>query len=388
MKTKKTPTYLLAVMMCFGFHCGAGFASGAQVKLYSAKYGVSGLVVPFVAWIVNCVFIYIVCEYSRLIKAKSYRDVGLSIYWDNAVVGRIALLLWDILIFMSSITILGSSVAGGGAQLNQLLGLPYWIGCGVFIAVMVGILCLGKNIMERLGKLSAHMVVLFFVVCAMGIAFGFPRMIEVLTTEAGAPVAEDASVMAMFKSGLTYGLVQLGSFQALTVMAGKFESRSDTVKFALLSFLINCGAMLVSHLSLMAYYPDILDSALPTMGIIQRMTGPLYFVLIIIYNFMLVMAYITAAGGMAGGAQARYLPLLNKKIGNELVCRIIIVVVFFGAATALSSLGLDGILTTLYEINAYCRLRVWYVPILILGPIAIHRVRMAQAKEGKRDGIL
>ena len=90
---------------------------------------------------------YIVAEYSRLIKAKSYRDVGVSIYWDNPVVGRIALLLWDILIFMSSITLLGSCVAGFGAQLNQLFGMPYWIGCAFFIIAMVLLLSFGKDMM-------------------------------------------------------------------------------------------------------------------------------------------------------------------------------------------------------------------------------------------------
>ncbi len=386
MKTKKAPMYFLAVMMWFGFHCGAGFASGAQVKLYAAKYGTRGLAVPFIAWIINCVFMYIVSEYSRLIKAKSYRDVGVSIYLDHPVVGRIALLLWDILIFMSSITVLGSCVAGSGAQLNQLFGIPYWIGCGIFIALMVAILSFGKNILERLGRLSTPLVALFFIVCAVGIFFGFKHMTAVLTTSLGDPIVEGFQTKMLFKSGLTYGLVQLGAFQALTVMAGKFDSHTDTVKFISLGFLINCGAMVMSYLSLMAYYPEILDTALPTLGIIQRLSGPLYFILIIVYNFVLIMAYITTAGGMAGGAQARYLPLLNKKISSELVCRIVIVLVFFGAATALSTLGLDGILTTINEINAYCRLRVWYVPILILGPFSIYRVRKAKADSEIKEG--
>lgn len=378
MKTKKAPMYFLAVMMWFGFHCGAGFASGAQVKLYAAKYGAKGIIVPFVAWVINCAFMYIAAEYSRLIKAKSYRDVGLSIYWDNPIVGKIALLFWDILIFMSSITVLGSCVAGSGAQLNQLFGIPYWFGCAGFIALMIVILCFGKDVMVRLGKLSTPLVVLFFTVCVVGIIFGFQHMVEALTTGLGASTVENFSTKMLFKSGLTYGLVQLGAFQALTVMAGKFESHADTVKFISLGFLINCGAMVVSYLSLMAYYPTILEVALPTLGIIQQLSGPLYFILIVMYNFVLIMAYITTAGGMAGGAQARYLPLLNKKISNEMVCRVIIVAVFFGAATALSTLGLDGILTTINEINAYCRLRVWYIPVLILGPFSIYRVRTAQ----------
>ena len=385
MNKKKTPMFFLAAMMWFGFHCGAGFASGAQVKLYAAQYGTKGVIVPFIAWIANCLYMYIGLEYSRLVKAKSYRDVASTIYWDNPTVGKIAIFLWDVLIFMSSITILGSCVAGSGSQLNQLFGMPYWIGCGAFIVLMILILCFGKNILERLGKLSVPLIVMFFAVCIVGIIYGFPHMMEALTTDLGAPIVENSSFGALFKSGFTYGLVQLGAFQALTVMAGKFESRTETWKFLILGFALNCGAMLVSYFSLMAYYPDILDSALPTLGIIQKLTGPLYIILMIAYNIVLILAYITTAGGMAGGAQARYLPLLNKKIDNELVCRILIIIVFFGAATALSTLGLDGILTTVNEINSACRLPVWYIPIVILGPFSIHRVMKANRKKAEQE---
>lgn len=377
--------FFLAAMMWFGFHCGAGFASGAQVKLYAAQYGARGIVTPIIAWVANCLFMFIGLEFSRLIKAKSYRDVASSIYWDNPTVGKFAIFLWDILIFMSSITILGSCVAGSGSQLNQLFGMPYWVGCGIFIAVMVLILCFGKNILERLGKLSVPLIVMFFTVCIVGLVSNFPHMMEALTTDLGAPVVDNASFGALFKSGFTYGLVQLGAFQALTVMAGKFESRTETVKFIVLGFVLNCGAMLVSYFSLMAYYPDILDLALPTLGIIQKLSGPLYVILMIAYNLVLILAYITTAGGMAGGAQARYLPLLNKKINNELVSRIAIIVVFFGAATALSTLGLDGILTTVNEINSACRLPVWYIPIVILGPFSIRRVMRANKEKAQEQ---
>ena len=385
MNKKKTPMFFLAAMMWFGFHCGAGFASGAQVKLYSAQYGSIGWVTPLIAWVANCLYMYIGLEYSRLIKAKSYRDVASSIYWDNPMVGKIAIFLWDVLIFMSSITILGSCVAGSGSQLNQLFGMPYWVGCGVFIVLMILILCFGKDILERLGKLSVPLIVMFFAVCIVGIIYGFPHMVEAMTTDLGAPTVDDSSCGALFKSGFTYGLVQLGAFQALTVMAGKFESRTETWKFLILGFALNCGAMLVSYFSLMAYYPDILELALPTLGIIQKLTGPLYIILMIAYNLVLILAYITTAGGMAGGAQARYLPLLNKKIANELLCRIVIIVVFFGAATALSTLGLDGILTTVNEINSACRLPVWYIPIVILGPFSIHRVVKANRKKAQEE---
>lgn len=378
MKNKNVPVYFLAVMVWFGFHCGAGMASGTQTKIYVAKYGVKGFVVPFIAWLVNCTFTYIICEYSRLIKAKSYKDVGLSIYSDNPVVGRAALLLWDVLIFMSSITMLGTSVAGCGAQFNQMFGIPYWMGCAAFIIIMVVVLSVGKDIMGRLGKLSVPMTILFFTVCTVGIVSGFPHLVEAMTTGIGKPTVENVTAVMLFKSGFTYGLVQLGSFQALTVMAGKFEEHIDTVKFIILGFVLNTASLLISYLSLMAYYPDILDLALPALGIIQNLIGVLHVILIVAYNVVLLMAYITTAGGMVSGAQARYLPLVQKKIRSEMAARVAIVIFFFGSATALSTLGLEGIITTIYAINSAVRLPVWYIPVLILGPFSIRRVRKAQ----------
>lgn len=380
-KKKQSSMFFLAAMTWFGYHCGAGFASGAQVKLYAARYGRAGVIVPLIAWVLCTVWMFIVCEYGRLIKAKSYRDVGATIYWDNSVVGRIAIILWDFLIFMSSITAVGSCVAGCGALLDQLFGVPYWIGCGGFIVVMVLILCFGKEILSRLGKLSTPLVIVFFTVCIFGILKGFPRMVEVLTTAAGVSTVENTTFQTLFKSGMTYGVVQIGSFQALVVMAGKFESRTETVKFAITGFLLNCGAMLFSFFSLMGFYPEIIETSLPTLGIIQQYTGIIAVLLMIGYNFVLVMAYITTAGAMIAGAQARYLPLLSKKIDSELACRLIITLVFIGSATALSTLGLDGILTTVNGFNAAMRKPIWFYPLLILGPIAIHRVSKQKQAE-------
>ena len=351
--------FFLAAMMWFGFHCGAGFASGVQVKIFAAKYGSIGLLVPFLAWIFNCVYMSIGLEYSRLIKAKSYKDVASTLYSENPTVGKVGVFIWDVLIFMSSITILGSCVAGAGAQLKQIFGLHYAIGCGLFVILMVLILCFGKEIMRRLGKVSIPLIVMFSLVCIVGIYDGYPHMVEVLTTSAGAPMMKNFTMSMLVQSAFTYALIQLGSFQALTVMAGQFESRKETVKFIALGFAMNCGAMLLSCLSLYGYYPDILiaKNTLPTLSIVQKFTGPTYIILMLMYNLVLILAYVTTAGGMAAGAEARYLPLFKKHISNEFTCRVLIIIMFFGIATLLSSLGIDAIIGTVNNSNfAYRKL--------------------------------
>ena len=72
-----------------------------------------------------------------------------------------------------SITILGSCVAGYcGSQLDQLFGLPYWEGCAFLIILMVVLLCLDRNVLERLWKMrpwSSWFSLYMF--CASSVAF-------------------------------------------------------------------------------------------------------------------------------------------------------------------------------------------------------------------------
>ena len=62
---------LTAAFTWFGYHCGSGFASGTQMKVYATKFGKMGLLAPIVAWICCAAFIYIIVEYARLVQAKT-----------------------------------------------------------------------------------------------------------------------------------------------------------------------------------------------------------------------------------------------------------------------------------------------------------------------------
>lgn len=366
------PLCIVASFTWFGYHCGAGFASGRQVWLYANRYGMAGIIVPFIAWTCCAAFMYVAAEYSRLKKATNYRDI-VGIYYDHPKVNRIALLFWDVLIFMASITAAGSCVAGCGTLLENLFGLPYFFGCLIFVVLMCALLCFGKSILERLGRFGTALIIIFFLICAVAITSGFSHLGQVVSTDLGAPVTE-ISTGGLVWQAVTYGIVQISFFQALSVMAGRFESRKQSILFTLCGFLLNCGAMVAAFFAVMAYYPTIGESTMPIFTIVAGFGGAMGTVLMIAYNCVLVLAYITTAGALVAGGQARYTPLLKKKVPSDLVCRLIVTVVFLGGSSAVSTLGLDGILTTINTINANCRLPIWFIPFLILGPISIHKL--------------
>lgn len=377
MKVKKSfPLWFVAALAWFGYHCGAGFASGRQVWLYAAQYGGIGMLAPFIIWVANSAFMFISAEYARLSKAKSYRDM-VSIYFDNPVVNKIALFLWDVLIFMAAITVSSSCTAGTGSLLNSIFGIPYWVGCVVFIVFMILLLSFGQGILERVGKFGVPLIITFFVICFAGIFSNYENIAPAMAADPVTPV----STWEFIRMCFIYAITQASFFQALSVLAGRFGSRKDVVKFTISGFCMNCFSMLACYFALMAYYPEIGESTIPMYGIVSRFSGVGGTILTIAYNVVLILAYITTVGGAIAGGHARYTPLLLPFFKKESVCRVTVTLVFMAGASLLSALGLDGILTTVNAINSACRLPVWFLPFFICGPFAIRRLRKKELSD-------
>ena len=370
MKKNNLPLWFVAALAWFGYHCGAGFASGRQVWLYAAQYGRIGMIAPFIIWIACSVFMYIAAEYARLTRAKNYRGM-VSIYYDHPVVNKVALLLWDVLVAMASITVCSSCTAGTGSLLNDVFGIPYLLGCVLFVVFMACMLTFGRGILERVGKFGIPLLVIFFVICFAAI---FKQGGNIPNTLAMEPVAT-LSTWEFIKKCFVYAITQTSFFQALAVLAGRFSNRGETVKFTVAGLLMNMLAMIASYFALMAYYPGCGESKIPIFGIVSQFGGVSGAILMVCYNFVLIMAYITTVGGAIAGAQARYVPLLTKRIPSVSTCRVLVVLVFMIGAYFLSNLGLDGILTTINTINSTCRFPIWYLPFLVLGPFSIAKLR-------------
>lgn len=380
MKDKKSlfPIWALGAFTWFGYHCGSGFASGTQVKAYVLKYGAMGILAPVVAWIVCAAFIYIIAEYARCVKAKSYKDVAASIYWPNESFGRFVIIVWDAMVLLSSIVASSSCVAGAGALLQNLCGAPYWMGCALFVVVMLLLLSVGEGALKRLGNISSCMIFLVLFICLVGIVQGASHLSEVFGGAAGAPVAEGTTLGKILNSGFTYGCIQISFLHTACVVGGGFGERSDTAKFVTLGFLMNCGVMLVESVCLFGFYPAFMDSNMPMLNVVQGTPGVLGLILMVMYNFVLVMAYLTTAGAVITGQIARYRGLVGKAVKNEFVCKLVIVLFFLMCSSALSVLGLEGIVTKAYGFLANLRKPIWFFPLLILGPVNIRRVRMAK----------
>ena len=95
------------------------------------------------------------------------------------------------------------------------------------------------------------------------------------------------------------------------------------------------------------------------------------------------MAYISTSGSLLLGGISRYKLILGKAVKNEAICTAILIVFFLCASTVIGSMGLKAIVDRGYKILGGMRSWTWFYPLLILGPISIHRVSKMLRETGK-----
>ena len=105
----------------------------------------------------------------------------------------------------------------------------------------------------------------------------------------------------------------------------------------------------------------------------------------ILYYAVLLVAYISTAGSLVLGGVSRFKVVLGKVIKNEKICTAVLVVFFLCASIVIGAFGLKAIVDRGYKILGGMRSWAWFYPLLILGPISIHRVNKMLKEKGKID---
>lgn len=379
-KTKTKIQWALALGTAstwFGQHCGAGFASGAQVTKYFAESGWLAIFMTVIPFVILGVVMYLMSEYARRIGAHSYKDVALSLYSSNPTVGKVMLFIWDVSLMLNIFISGGAVVAGCSTLLNQTLGLPYIV-ASVFFAAIVALICMfGARVMA---KISLSIVsVLIAALCVVAFAL-LSKNWGYLGEIIGQRQTFGASAGLTLSNTIFY--VGIGStfIVPLTSMAGEFDSKRDSKAMAISGALMNGLTLLFVTLAVLTGMPGAMNSNLPVLDMLNAnfgATGPLA----LIYQIALFLAYLTMADVFA--AIQRYGALFNKSgKRNQAVIDGILCVVFLLCAILIAQFGLKVLVDKGYKIQSVLRIPLYVVCTLIFVPI-----RLRQMNKKKREGM-
>lgn len=385
MKTKGNMSLTtVCAFVWFGHACGASMATGRLAVQYCSIHGPIGVIVPLVVWLAAVVFAWIIMEYGRLIKANNYHDVVNSIYWPNRILGSVLNVVWDLITLFSVVVVSGTCVAGTGAVLETVLGMNYYLGMLLFVLVLLAIFISGGGVIKKLGNISMPLLILLVVMCIAIITMGWDNLKLVMSGGLNDQIAAGKeTVGSVVKDGIVYGMTQSGFVATGIIYSRQFKSRSETTRTCVLAFILGSLSLIMCTLAALAYFPAINDETLPYLTVLQDMPGIAGTLFRVVYYVVLLVAYTSTSGSLVLGGISRYKLILGKIIKNEKVCTGVLVVFFLCASTAIGALGLKAIVDQGYKILGNMRAYLWFYPLLILGPVSIHRVSKMLKEKGK-----
>lgn len=381
---KKMSLATVCAFVWFGHACGASMATGRLAVQYFSLHGPIGLIGPLAVWITTVGFAWIIMEYGRLIRANNYHEVVNSIYWPNKTLGSVMNIVWDVTVLFSTIVVSGTCVAGTGAVLESVLGLNYNIGMALFVLLLLVLFLTGGGIIKKLGNISLPLLIMLVVMCIVIISMGWDNLMVVLKGDLNEFIEPGRETLSsVIKDGVTLGMTQSGFIATGIVYSRQFKSRRETTHACVLALILGCLALTMCTVAVLSYFPVVNDETLPFLTVLKEIPGVPGFSFRAIYYVILLIAYVSTSGSLVFGAVSRYKLILGKVIKNEKVCTGILVVFFLSASIIIGALGLKAIVDRGYKILGSVRTYTWFYPLLILGPVSIHRVAKMLKEKGK-----
>lgn len=316
-----------------GCFLGAGYVSGQELWQFFGAFGKNGLFGLLLAIALLLAVGVMMILLGRMARSKEIDK--LVVCWELPLL-RGAVTLLELLFLFGVGTIMS---AGVGALLGQLIGLPQWIGSGLFVTVVALVSLAGFS-----GMVSAFSATVP-VLAAVTLAFGIWSL-----AQSGVSIPEPQSGSALLGSwpvaAVSFACYNLFGSIAMIAPLGEFvKSKKAAVGGIALGaalLLLIAGSVLVS----VSASPSVTAAELPMLAFAQakgRVFGWVYGLLLLLAMFGTGLSSLVAFVGMVSAK----LPAAGKnRVGFTAVCALCM----FGG----SLFGFGDLIGVVYPIFGYC----------------------------------
>lgn len=238
-----------------GVVVGAGFASGQEIMQFFTSFGMSGMVGVVVSGILFIFLAMALASLGQHFRSTSHKDVVRNIC------GKVLGTFVDALItfFMFAITVV--MLAGGGALLEQLAGIPrLWGSIGVTV-LTVAIVCL--DIRKVIGFIGSITPVLMLMVFVVAIAAFVGRDTDLDTLQAAAAQQPQAAAHWLIAAVLYVSYNIMAGAPFLVIMGGQAQDRKTALWGGVLGGALLTGLMLLIAGGMFAQVDKLSGIALP-----------------------------------------------------------------------------------------------------------------------------
>jgi uncharacterized membrane protein YkvI len=360
----------------FGQHCGSGFASGLQMVKYFTDAGYWSLFTTLFPLTVLGFVFYYMGEYAREIKAASYKEVALTLYSDNKIIGKAMLFFFD-LIIMGSVLISTSTVLAGAATLmEQAFGMNYLLASILFTIVVVVISMFGAKVLAQISlPLVIILVIMLLAISGLLINENWRDLMALIKAKETFGVAPRTALGNM----LYYTGLQTGFIGAYMAIAGQFTSKNDNKVMAISGAVVNTLMLAIVSLAVLSRMPYIAAEKIPILTMVAERFGT-DSVLNLMYTFSLFLAYISTADVVA--ATSRFGIFFNRQQKrNQVVVDAILGTILVTVSLLIAQFGIVALVDSGYKFLSLLRGPVYIAGGLIFAPWRLWQIQKKRKQE-------
>ena len=318
-----------------GCFLGAGYVSGQELWQFFGSFGAKG----FSGLAITMVLLYAIGVLMiRLNQETGLAEVDRLVVRKDITALRVAVFVLEA-VFLFGVCII--MTAGVGALLNQLFGLPTWIGCALFTLAVAAASLAGLEGMVKAFSVSVPILVgvtFLFGLTAL-IKGGIPEMPH--TSSGSNPLMGSWIVAA-----LTFTCYNIFGSIAIVSPLGEFAENKKTVLGG-----VGVGALMLLVIALSVLVSvnaegSAVSAELPMLAIVSEKSALLGFV----YGFLLLIAMFgTSLSSLV--AFTNMLCLKSERIRSH---KVIMVTVFALGMFVGSLFGFGDLIGVIYPVFGYC----------------------------------
>ena len=266
MKFMQSPTfkkYFVPGIIFQSVVIAGGYGTGRELVEFFLNFGVVGgfiamVVISTLVWSVVCAATF---EFSRVFKAYDYRT------FFSKLLGK-AWWLYEACYFVLLLIVLAVIASSAGTILFELFGLPYFVGVIGMMAGVGALVFLGNEAIE---KFLSYWSFVLYAVYIIFLVMTFAKFGNNIT----ANFAQGTIEKGWASGGFKYAFYNLGIIPAVLFSVRHIETRKEAIGAGILAGVIGIIPGILLLVAMIAFYPGMLDVAIPTNYILTALNMPL-----------------------------------------------------------------------------------------------------------------
>jgi len=343
---------------------GGGYATGrelAEFFLPSGPWGgIAAMALAMVIWSAICVATFL---FSRASAALDYRTFVRALLGPGWIAFEVAYVLFVILV----LAVFGAAAGAIGAA---TLGVPTVVGTIALMTAIALVTAYGNASVERLFTYVSFLLYGVYVLFAVFSLTSFGARIV-------AGFGESASMQGWITGGIQYASYNVVGAVVILPVLRHLTGNRDAVIAGLIAGPLAMLPALMFFSCMMAYYPEIAGSTLPSDYLLQRLNLPVFRY---VFQLMIFAALLESGTGFVHAINERigqaWRYRRNTELGRAPRLAVALATLIFCMLLA-EHFGLVTLIARGYRLFAYVVLLVFVLPLFTIGIYRLANGRVA-----------